>query len=593
MATQRDVSIFFKVDGIEEYITSLEQLDDVLKKVKGATDDATQSTDKLEQATDSINSEDFERKLQTMEGAVKVLAGSFEFLAGAASLLGVEDNEFFKELEENVIGVLSLSRGAIDAAEGVRLLAQNQRLAAAAQAIFNAVANANPYVLLTSAIIAAAGALLIFRDNEDDTKDSVVDLNAELSKQIDNFDKYNASVDRQVDAKKRLLLAQQGELTLEQELDFIRQKKEERTNDIIRLEEELSDIIKFGVNEDEKERYQIVNEALDLRRQQIREFNLEIEIAKAEDARKKKEARDAANEKKKADDAARKAEEATKKAADEAAKALAREEAILLNVKQLQEARANILDEQGELEEELYRAGLDQRELAFRDLEDDYYRRINLANGNAELLLKIEEQYRKDRDELTQEYNQVDIQRQNDFNQMVLEAEQGLQDAKFGIARAGVELFTALAGENEKAANIAFAIEKALAVGEVVVNLQRELAANRANPTWKLLPDGGATLVAAANTKARITAGISIASILATTIAKFKSGGNPNINQSQDSTSPGGALGVPQPEVRFGGNQTIGTPEGIQSVPVRAYVLVSDVNNAQQANNQIERYSRL
>jgi len=593
MATQRDVSIFFKVDGIEEYITSLEQLDDVLKKVKGATDDAAQSTDKLEEATDSINSEDFERKLQTMEGAVKVLAGSFEFLAGAASLLGVEDNEFFKELEENVIGVLALSRGAIDAAEGVRLLAQNQRLAAAAQAIFNAVANANPYVLLTSAIIAAAGALLIFRDNEDDTKDSVVDLNAELSKQIDNFDKYNASVDRQVDAKKRLLLAQQGELTLEQELDFIRQKKEERTNDIIRLEEELSDIIKFGVNEDEKERYQIVNEALDLRRQQLREFDLEIEVAKAEDARKKKEARDAANEKKKADDAARKAEEATKKAADEAAKALAREEAILLNVKQLQEARATILDEQGQLEEELYRAGLDQRELAFRDLEDDYYRRINLANGNAELLLKIEEQYRKDKDTLTQEYNQVDIQRQVDFNQMVLEAEQGLQDAKFGIARAGVELFTALAGENEKAANIAFAIEKALAVGEVVVNLQRELAANRANPTWKLLPDGGATLVAAANTKARITAGISIASILATTIAKFKSGGNPNINQSQDSTSPGGALGVPQPEVRFGGNQTIGTPEGIQSVPVRAYVLVSDVNNAQQANNQIERYSRL
>lgn len=593
MATQRDVSIFFKVDGIEEYITSLEQLDDVLKKVKGATDDAAQSTDKLEEATDGINSEDFERKLQTMEGAVKVLAGSFEFLAGAASLLGVEDNEFFKELEENVIGVLALSRGAIDAAEGVRLLAQNQRLAAAAQAIFNAVANANPYVLLTSAIIAAAGALLIFRDNEDDTKDSVVDLNAELSKQIDNFDKYNASVDRQVDAKKRLLLAQQGELTLEQELDFIRQKKEERTNDIIRLEEELSDIIKFGVNEDEKERYQIVNQALDARRQQLREFDLEIEVAKAEDARKKKEAKDAANEKKKADDAARKAEEATKKAADEAAKALAREEAILLNVKQLQEARATILDEQGQLEEELYRAGLDQRELAFRDLEDDYYRRINLANGNAELLLKIEEQYRKDRDTLTQEYNQIDIQRQVDFNQMVLEAEQGLQDAKFGIARAGVELFTALAGENEKAANIAFAIEKALAVGEVVVNLQRELAANRANPTWKLLPDGGATLVAAANTKARITAGISIASILATTIAKFKSGGNPNINQSQDSTSPGGALGVPQPEVRFGGNQTIGTPEGIQSVPVRAYVLVSDVNNAQQANNQIERYSRL
>jgi hypothetical protein len=593
MATQRDVSIFFKVDGIEEYITSLEQLDDVLKKVKGATDEATQSTDKLEQATDGINSEEFERKLQTMEGAVKVLAGSFEFLAGAASLLGVEDNAFFKELEENVIGVLALSRGAIDAAEGIRLLAQNQRLAAAAQAVFNAVANANPYVLLTSAIIAAAGALLIFKNNEEETGDVVVDVNDKLQKQINSFDKYNASIDRRIDAQRRLLLAQNGELTLEQELDFIRQKKEERTNDIIRLEEELRDIIKFGVNEDEKERYALVNQTLDARREEIRVFELDIEVAKAEDARKRKEAKEAANEKRNAEAAAKKAEEATKKAADEAAAALVKETAILLNLKQLQEARTNILDEQGELEEELYRAGLDERELAFRDLEDDYYRRINLANGNAELLLQIEEQYRKDKDELTSNFNNVDLQRQMDFNQMVLEAEQGLQDAKFGIARAGVELFTALAGENEKAANIAFAIEKALAVGEVVVNLQRELAANRANPSWKLLPDGGLTLIAAANTKARINAGISIASILATTIAKFKSGGSPNINNNTDTTSPGGALGVPQPEVRFGGNQTIGTPEGIQSVPVRAYVLVSDVNNAQQANNQIERYSRL
>ena len=593
MAQERNVQIFFKVDGLEQYITSLEQLDDVLKQVKGATDEAAQSTDKLDQATEGINSEEFERKLQTMEGGVKLLAGSFEALAGAASLLGVEDNAFLKELEENVLGVLALSRGAIDAAEGVRLLAQNQKLATAAQTAFNFVANLNPYVLLATAILAAGAALIAFSGDAEDAEEQVRDLNAELKTQLDRFNAYNSMVDKQINARKRLVAAQQGELTLAQEISFIREQQALREEDILALEEDQAKILQFGINEQERERYDTITEALKTKREEVRTLDLEVQIATAEDARKKKEAKDQAAEKKRADAAAKKAAEdlaaANKKAADEAV----REAAVKLNLKQIDEARSKVLDEQGELEEELYRASLDQRQLAFRDLEDDYYRRINLANGNAELLLQIEEQYRKDKDALTTSFNDVDIQKQTEYNQMILEAEQGLQDAKFGIAKAGVELFTALAGENEKAANIAFAIEKALAVGEVVVNLQRELAANRANPTWKLLPDGGATLVAAANTKARISAGISIASILATTIAKFKNGGG-NVPPNSDQTTAGGALGVPQINYNFAQNAgSVQTPGGIQSEPVRAYVLVSDVNNAQQANNQIERYSRL
>lgn len=595
MAQQRDVQIFFKVDGLEQYITSLEQLDQVLKQVQGTTDQAAQATDQLDQATQEItnNTEAFERRLDTMEGGVKLLAGSFEALAGAASLLGIEDNVFLKELEENVLGVLALSRGAIDAAEGVKLLAQNQKLATAAQAAFNFVANLNPYVLLATAILAAGAALIAFSGDSEEAEEQVRDLNAELKVQLDRFNQYNSMVDKQINARKRLLTAQQGELTLQQEIGFIREQQALRQEDLVALEEEQREILIGGINPQERERYDTLTDALKAKVEEVRTLELEIEVAKAEDARKKQEAREQASEKARADAAAKKAAEDQAKANKEAADQAAREAAIKLNLKQIDEARARVFDEQSELEEELYRAGLDQRELAFRDLEDDYYRRINLANGNAELLLQIEEQYRKDKDALTTSFNDVDLQRQTEYNQMVLEAEQGLQDAKFGIAKAGVELFTALAGENEKAANIAFAIEKALAVGEVIVNLQRELAANRANPTWKLLPDGGATLITAANAKARISAGISIASILATTIAKFKSGGG-NVPPSGDNTSAGGALGIPQINYNFAQNAGgIQTPGGIQSQPVKAYVLVSDVNNAQQANNQIERYSRL
>ena len=595
MAQQRDVQIFFKVDGLEQYITSLEQLDQVLKQVNGSTDQVSAAQQQLDQATNDIvsSTEKFETRLNTMEGATKVLAGSFEALAGAASLAGLEDNEFFKELGENVVGVLALSRGAIDAAEGVRLLAQNQKLATAAQAAFNFVANLNPYVLLATAILAAGAALIAFSGDSEEAEEQAKDLNTELEKQIARFDQYNAKIDGEINARRRLLEAKNGEVKLDEEIGFLKEKIALRQEDIVALEQEQLEIISQGVTPEEKERLAQVKEALEAKRSQVRTFNLEIEIAKEEDARKKREKSQADAKEKKAKEDAKKAAEAVAEANRKAAEEAAREAAIKLNLKQIDEARTQVLDEQGELEEELYRAGLDQRELAFRDLEDDYYRRINLANGNAELLLQIEEQYRKDKDALTTSFNDVDLQRQTEYNQMVLEAEQGLQDAKFGIAKAGVELFTALAGENEKAANIAFAIEKALAVGEVIVNLQRELAANRANPTWKLLPDGGATLITAANAKARISAGISIASILATTIAKFKSGGG-NVPPSGDNTSAGGALGIPQINYNFAQNAGgIQTPGGIQSQPVKAYVLVSDVNNAQQANNQIERYSRL
>ena len=591
MAQQKDVQIFFKVDGLEQYITSLEQLDEVLKQVKGATDEAAQSTDKLDQATEGIKSEEFERKLQTMEGGVKLLAGSFEALAGAASLLGVEDNAFLKELEENVLGVLALSRGAIDAAEGIRLLAQNQKLATAAQTAFNFVANLNPYVLLATAILAAGAALIAFSGDSEEAEEQVRDLNAELRTQLDRFNAYNSMVDKQINARKRLVTAQQGELTLAQEISFIREQQALREEDILALEEDQAKILKGGINEEERERFDTITEALKTKREEVRTLELEVEIAKDEDTRKKQEAREQAAEKKRADAAAKKAAEdvaaANKKAADEAA----REAAVKLNLKQIDEARAKVIDEQGELEEELYRAGLDQRELAFRDLEDDYYRRINLANGNAELLLQIEEQYRKDKDALTTSYNDVETTKDKEVKSAILDAERDLQQAKLDVAKSGVALFTTLAGENEKIANIAFAIDKALAIGEVITKLQIEKATNAAYAST-LGPAAGAYL-GPKNIAANIRAAASIATIVATTIAKFKNGGG-NVPPGGGETSAGGALGIPAPQFTLqGGGGQFGTPEGIQSQPVKAYVLISDVNNAQQANNQIERYSRL
>jgi len=160
----QEVEIFFKVDGLETYITDLNDLEEVLNQVKGATDSTAAATKNLENDIDDATKgiEESERRLNALEGGIKTLAGSFEILAGSAALLGLEDNEFFSGLEENVIGVLALSQGVIDASEGIRLLKDNTKLAAVAQRIFNTVANANPYVLLATAVIALAGAVALY-----------------------------------------------------------------------------------------------------------------------------------------------------------------------------------------------------------------------------------------------------------------------------------------------------------------------------------------------------------------------------------------------------------------------------------------------
>lgn len=162
----KEVNIYFKVEGLDGYITNLGDLQTALGGVEKATEDAANATKQLE---------DTSNKLDALEGGVKTLAGSFEILAGAASLLGIEDNEFLSQLEENVVGVLTLSQGAIDAAEGIKLLAQNQKIATVAQRIFNTVANANPYVLLATTIIALTGAIAAYAIAMQDAENAELD----------------------------------------------------------------------------------------------------------------------------------------------------------------------------------------------------------------------------------------------------------------------------------------------------------------------------------------------------------------------------------------------------------------------------------
>jgi hypothetical protein len=186
-----------------------------------------------------------------------------------------------------------------------------------------------------------------------------------------------------------------------------------------------------------------------------------------------------------------------------------------------------------------------------------------------------------------------DAQTDRDFKDAQLQAEYALQDAKFDAVSAGLNLLATLAGKNEAIANTLFIVDRAMAIAKVVVDTQREIAGYWSNPLWSAFPDGGATVKTAASTGAKIRAGVSIATIAATSIAKFKSGG------SSGNISGGGMPSVstqapmmpqlPRAQTTNISQQSI---NDIGNQAVRAYVVESDVTSNQQRMAAIRQRAR-
>jgi chromosome segregation ATPase len=581
MAVERkDIEIFFKIEGLEAYITDLETLDSVLKQVDTATTKAKEATNELETATESFDG--LEEKLQTMEGGVKTLAGSFEFLAGAASLLGLEDNPFFKELSENVVGVLALSRGAIDAAEGVRLLAQNQKLATAAQSAFNLVAKANPYVLLASAVIALAGAILLYNNRTVDSTENVEKYNRSLKNLQTELEKTTGF--------ERELAEARGEFDFEEQIAFNDREAAQLEYGNKLLTDRAIALTKLDRSDEQQAELDQINadiKANNIRLQQIKDEN--ILIAEREKTKQKEAAAEKKIEEQR--EANRKAEERRNK--------------------------------QKQLEAELTLKAIEDDRL--RDLESlrrKYDADVALAKGNAELIKLVNEQLQRDIQAINEKYalkeapsiepvkKQViavaelvqtastsvtdfadrsadawSVSYKKAFDQVIEEPSKAAallqRDVKAAIDFA-TNLNTIFAKDNEKRAERTFNLNKALGITSAVINTAEAITAALTDKTQP------STILRIAQAAAVAAAGA--AQIATISRTKF----SPDSTDTPDVPTPLPPSGVNNPGTTQLPGQTTGeTPSSIQGGPIRAYVLVSDVNSAQQANSQIENLVKL
>lgn len=210
-------------------------------------------------------------------------------------------------------------------------------------------------------------------------------------------------------------------------------------------------------------------------------------------------------------------------------------------------------------------------------------------------------------------YNEELVAEENTLKEQRIAIEQAYQDAKRNALETGLGILQGFAGQNKAVALGILAIQKGLAIADVVVGAAKSIALAKANlaavpavigvaPNPMYAVQAAATLKGIATTK--ITAATSIASILASGIqgAKSISGGG-----SSGGGAVGGAGASAQPATPtfglFGGanrgneataSRTVeANPQNQQTITVRAVVSETEVTETQQRVQRIQQSAEL
>ena len=195
----------------------------------------------------------------------------------------------------------------------------------------------------------------------------------------------------------------------------------------------------------------------------------------------------------------------------------------------------------------------------------------------------------------------------DEFYEADLQATKDLQEKKFQAVNAGLDLIGALAGKNEAIANVIYTIQKAIEIGRIVSSTSSAIAQVSAqtaaipailppgvpNPAFPAAVALGAKKIAGL----KIGAAVNIASIVASSIAKFKGGaGGSNVGGTQQTAAVSGSVPAPVAPQTPQAQLTQLDQSSINrlgSATNRSYVLESDVTNSQERITRINRAARL
>ena len=657
MAVERkDIEIFFKIEGLEGYITDLETLDSVLQQVNTATTKTKDSTNDLESAANNIeNSLDKSKQsVQGFKGAVDILGGSVETLVGGLGLLGAEP-QWLKNVEDGATKAIAFADGISRLADGINdvreyintytAATKANTIAIQAQDTATKAATVSTRTLSTvlkgvgiGLVIAGIAALIANYDKllgklglgkkafDDSAKlqianleteqriaeirgqtdvqskrreEEIARLRAKLAQDYLGYLQQTGATAEEVNAayEEAIAVTKDWEVSQVATAEAVRkanlQFKEDADGAIATLEQEqaLADINGQTVVEQAQRETEIAKlraqDALNYVKLLEDQGGTQEEInAAVDEATKLIDAYEVATAKQtKTEGDYNKEQNETIRLIDE------KNKAIVGSIGNL-EAVAEELDKAVDYEQESLkvRLGLNEdaayiRTLVVQKQLDEERKALDDQLANK---LISEELYRARLGEIEREaYEKV-----QNINADREEKEKAIIafsiKRRYDLAAAGVQALMALneatAGATEEEQRAAFERNKKLQIGLATIQTAQAVTA--------ALTAGGNPIKLATGAQfieAGIAATVGLAQILAIRRTEFDS---PDTNI--EVPTPALPSGVNNPGTTMLPGQTTGeTPSSIQGGPIRAYVLVSDVNSAQQANSQIENLVKL
>lgn len=202
--------------------------------------------------------------------------------------------------------------------------------------------------------------------------------------------------------------------------------------------------------------------------------------------------------------------------------------------------RAVIDDPTEEDPDKSYQRRIEVREQYLTYINDSHTLELEQAEAMYMRLLALAEKFGGDQEAITRAYLERKAQIERDFQAQLIEAKReqveaeiALELAKIGAMQEGAAIVRGLVGENTIFSQALFLFEKVLAIVSIRKNLALELSAlnfaqSKEIATYAAIPGAGQFLQAAAiakytalKAKARVNAGINVATVAAQAVAPF------------------------------------------------------------------------
>ena len=619
-------------EGVEPLTTQISELEDRLYAMSQAGEAGSAEFKEISKSIASMKktiiSTDMDIDAMTdslstnLGGALSGVAGGFSFVQGAMGAMGADSDK----LESTLLAVnsaMAMVQGVEGMKMGIRafkglkasimatsvaqkLFGEGTKVATVGMRIFNAVVNANPIFLLITAITAVVGAFAWLMSDSEDLTASTENLNAAYEQLTASMDRVNDRRKALADTQMRILKATGAS---EEELRATRLKNL-KDDEKARLEdlalqkavlEEGRELYKKAKEAEDDEAARAAKETIQKARdkyhtlknmegqfqasilEEIQSGNEEIK-AEAEKRVKEEEQRQAQRVAKykeflKDKETARKLiEDLTNKAIEddrerEIAQARTQHEREIQNIVGTEEQKNQIkILKADELEKKLaeIKAKYREEEIPLRKQADLTEETANIDAAVAKR--KTEEQTQK----YLKEYDEEEAQRKRDL------ADQRLSLASDTFGALG-DLATAFAKDDEKSAERAFKVNKAVGIAQAVISTAQGVMAQLSVPQDALT---GANFV-----KAGIVAATGAAQIATIAKSKFQGGA-----AGSSPTAPSGSVSTPSSQPasfnvvgNSGVNQLAETLGNQGQQPIQAFVVGSEVTTQQSLDrNKVE-----